>query len=611
MTPDPALVLVRVRCCILSLSLFLLTVSWGRAEQLEFIYVNANVGAAAGGHIALRLGNDVFHYQFHPNKRFLLIRESWDHFRLIYNRLRNRTVFSAVCEVESAAYRKIKDNFLRSLASQSFDLYREGVFKEQQALLDGLGEGRLTLTVKALGFFDRENGETPYGVMLREFVVEKLGKKFFSSQRKKAATRIETLLAFIGSGEQNHDTLFDSLIELGDINKRLAAIEVLEDALGLNPSALVRDPGGKKLTPEELHVLGNYLARQQQRVVNLLLSARPDSGEAILLQTGRCAAIMASIVSGSLMTLDPYPDNAISKEVNPADPEMMSYMVRLKDLYEQERDALLVQLAVAGASQSDLLYSMLENACGRLHELSAGIESGQPVRFAGELMTPSRTRVVREPVLCPPGSDVVLLQASLEQQRQKHEDTLAQKYYYKLLSRNCVNQLLSTINTSFANPPEAEKALGSWIEPAPGRVVTPHDLFSKVVRQYRVTEVTSYPSRRLAMVALLALTEQKPRLWLQEANTLTSTLYSPRSEDTPFLFFTDDVIWARPLLGAANFTWAAVHSVAGLFWLPTGDVEYLYQGVRGMFYSVPELFLSNIRKGTYLYDDLTVSESEL
>ena len=56
------------------------------SEQIEFIYVNANVGAAAGGHTALRLGEDVFHYQFFPDKRFLLVRESWDQFKLIYTR---------------------------------------------------------------------------------------------------------------------------------------------------------------------------------------------------------------------------------------------------------------------------------------------------------------------------------------------------------------------------------------------------------------------------------------------------------------------------------------------------------------------------------------------
>ena len=88
------------------------------AEQIEIIYVNANVGAAAGGHVGLKLDDDVFHYQFYPDGRFLLVRESWDSFRLIYNRLRNRTIYAARCPISDEAFTRIKNHFTTLLASQ-------------------------------------------------------------------------------------------------------------------------------------------------------------------------------------------------------------------------------------------------------------------------------------------------------------------------------------------------------------------------------------------------------------------------------------------------------------------------------------------------------------
>ena len=126
-----------------------------KSEQIEFIYVNANVGAAAGGHTAIKLGEDVFHYQFFPDKRFLLVRESWEHFKLIYTRLRNRSLYTAVCRVERSSYQKIKDNFNHALGVQSFDLYQEDILEEQLYLLQSLRNSSLRVRVAGLGFFDQ------------------------------------------------------------------------------------------------------------------------------------------------------------------------------------------------------------------------------------------------------------------------------------------------------------------------------------------------------------------------------------------------------------------------------------------------------------------------
>lgn len=87
----------------LSLYLFLLLCPalqvWGAqaddgpgAVTLDFLYVNANAGEAAGGHTALRLGDSIFHYQFFPDATFLLVREPWAEFRFLYNDLHNRTI---------------------------------------------------------------------------------------------------------------------------------------------------------------------------------------------------------------------------------------------------------------------------------------------------------------------------------------------------------------------------------------------------------------------------------------------------------------------------------------------------------------------------------------
>ena len=154
------------------------------AENIELLYVNANVGASAGGHTALKLGDDVFHYQFFPDERFLLVRESWPHFRLIYNRLRNRTIYSASCLVSKKSYKKIKSRFTTILASQQADFYHERLLQEQIDLLDNLLSGDIRIDVAGLGFFDPAAKESEFGVSLRSSIQKALGNDFLVKKKR-------------------------------------------------------------------------------------------------------------------------------------------------------------------------------------------------------------------------------------------------------------------------------------------------------------------------------------------------------------------------------------------------------------------------------------------
>ena len=126
-----------------------------------------------------------------------------------------------------------------------------------------------------------------------------------------------------------------------------------------------------------------------------------------------------------------------------------------------------------------------------------------------------------------------------------------------------------------------------------------------------IEQVSRYPSRRIMQVETMEAQSSPAAVWFREGNTVSTTLYKSRGEDTPFLFFTDDVIWARPILGLANLLWSAAHGLAGIVTLPAEGTEPVHQAARGMFYSLPELVFFNIRKGTYLHDAIHEGEHEL
>ena len=110
----------------------------------------------------------------------------------------------------------------------------------------------------------------------------------------------------------------------------------------------------------------------------------------------------------------------------------------------------------------------------------------------------------------------------------------------------------------------------------------------------RLLRIASYRERRLAELA------DRGRLArLREATTLTSTLYRPRHRDTSFLLFSDDVFLRRPLYGLVNLSYGLATSVAGVLTAPLDGGRRLERGAYGVLFSLPELALFNVRKGSF------------
>jgi len=141
--------------------------------------------------------------------------------------------------------------------------------------------------------------------------------------------------------------------------------------------------------------------------------------------------------------------------------------------------------------------------------------------------------------------------------------------------------------------------LGGWLEPDDGLLFIPVRFYKDVQTSYQITTEQHISSRRLRNLATLYQENDNFEVWLHESNTITSSLYEPRTEDTPFLFFTDDALLTRPLLGLANLAYATVNGVVGIVTVPVDGGSHFYQSLRGMFFSLPELVFGNIRKGTY------------
>jgi len=206
------------------------------------------------------------------------------------------------------------------------------------------------------------------------------------------------------------------------------------------------------------------------------------------------------------------------------------------------------------------------------------------------------------PNLSPQTLSRLLSQARLNQDI--YYDQLKQCYPYHLIINNCATELIRSANAPFQNRERLTEALGGEISPDEDFAFIPFRLFDLVKGRFRVTEVEVLPGYRKRMLRRTAQNEpENMSLYFRECNTLTSTLYNHVEGDTPFLFFTDDVIWIRPAYGALNGAYGLVAAALGIFTLPVDGGDLSLAGLKGALYSLPELFFFNIRKGSFNYVD--------
>lgn len=576
--------------------LLLVCFSWVgsvKAKQvttLDFIYVNANTGEAAGGHTAIRLGSTVFHYQFFPQGQFLLVRESWSHFRYVYNELRNRSIFIARTPLEPAVYDKLRNHFTNLLMMQQHDLNLLHDAETQRNLLMQLAAGAKQLEMDVVGLFDREVKQDKLMGRLYQMIQHQLGGVYLSQMQQQVEAKLAGLIAEV---ETQHseiawaERLQAVLLEQEFLHLMKAGASLAEDSVfGLLVDAPV-------LTVEQRQVLEKYQEKLAASVIGLLQSQRPDRARSLMLQTARYLVVNRSLESGVLLTLDPFSSRANMVAVKQKN--------ELPGLYKQlQQDVIQVQRNFFNeVAHPDIAYAMLESSMGRWHEIAGALHHGNQVRVEPGILLPARKGKVSVAGLSFSHPKLPAIIEANEAEWSRLKQSVDQQYTYDLISQNCATELLRALNSAFADKLTGQRALGGWLAPDDRLVFIPNQFYKQIAAHFPIQEHTHYPSLRLRQLDQFDENEDTLLIGLRESNTLSSTLYTPRIEDTPFLFFTDDTLLLRPIQGIANLLWGAAHSIGGVFALPVDGGERLHQGLRGMFYSLPELAFGNIRKGTY------------
>jgi hypothetical protein len=558
----------------------------GGEGALAWVHVEANTGGSSGGHVALRVGDTIYHVQQTFDGLYELNRDEWETFQHLYSGLQNRRLAVAQLDVAAVDVERVEERLAKAFVVQRAEFARRSQLALDVAWTLAWREGRPPPPLAAAGLLAPSPQPDAHAQALRESVRKVYGPDHLVRERQ----RVEEILRAFGTDARDLEALREALL-------LREALVGLEEGFALAEGALLPLEGllAEPLADDERQGARRFAEAQEQAVLELIASRRPDRARPLLLAMARYQALARSAASGRLVLLDAY---AGFEELPPArehtsQTAAAKLAAELAPLLHEGRAKVL-----AGAAVDEVRYNLLEVGAGVLREFARGA-LGAPVRKLPRRATPAAARVV---TVTPPVDEAWVAQAHVEALRAlaRQEERLRARYFYGVVRSNCVTELVRLQNEAFP-PGDAERALGAELAPGRGLGFIPFAFFHEATRRLRVAHRDEVLSHRQRELARLARDEAGALLRLREAITLTSDIYTPRLRDGRFLFFTDDVVWLRPLLGVANLGFASGHGLVGLLSAPLDGGDRLRAAASGFGYSLPELFFANIRKGTFEY----------
>lgn len=571
---------------------------------LDFIYVDANTGQSSGGHSALRFQDTVYHFQYYPDEIFRIVREPYENFSYSYNIYSNRTSRIVSLSLPESGLEKLRDGLERYSLQQFKHLNNLEGLRSDSDFFRGLHSRNPKVSIPSLGYFGKESDSdetsSVYG-----FLRERLGGNWLGKTRSRL--RQELFQAV----EQGRFSDFPALPAatrkeypffkggpakwfLSRLSK-LAFLETLEKGNGLSKETIF-SPVSHRINELEKSKLSGLRDDLLNSLSTNLEEDSADWGPSALVSLARILAMEESLRSDRLVFLVTFPQGSDS--------------VPFDRLLEQKEttDRASGELFAASieyrknlnivAEWNEEKYRIWEDLENRAFELRTGLARGISVRNTFEILHPSLPAAIPYsfPLL---SREELSSRLDLSEKREKeYYNNLKKLYDFRLIRKNCTTEIFDSFE-DILNEKEYELWLGRRINPRTSLAFIPFAAYDKIKVDWKPVSEETVLSFRKRKLESMRKTESSWKVSLRESNTRTSTIYESNEEDSDFLFFTDDVIWIRPVYGLINLGFGLGNGFVGIFTLPFDKGARVKSGLQSAFFSLPELIFFNIRKGSF------------
>jgi hypothetical protein len=591
------------------------------SSSFSYLYIEANEGDSSGGHVGIRFGDSVYHFQ---NQGGLLVLDRVDAEAFVhgYTLVANRDIHVSRVAVAPDDRARLQAAFAQRMQQQGRQLEVLASLDADLRLLEVWSRAAAashneppTTDIPALGYFSMvdslgEQGSGPSDaiVSLRTRIDERYGAGFLAGRRAEGIARLDELArSDPAAWEAQPPSTPDEgppfasgwARRYADVASGIAALEVLARGAGLRPDALI-EPSGPAYTLErgEIDRLERETTLLEARLVRLAGSARADWGVPFLVGLARLEGVRESLRRGRWVVLDVIPRDA----------------ARVPGRVLAGRRDLAMEVVAAGHADAarlrrawlidraagEIAWARIENAISRTHEMEQSLVHERDLRWSRGMLLPLRPAPLA--LTLPRQNDPDRVAHDLERVRSRHEryaEALQSIHGYELIRHNCVSEVFHTLNHALGDSVEAShRVLGGHVDGREALSFVPFISAAAVAHEYRVVERRVTPSFRNRELAHMRGQENDLWVALRESNTLTAQSYRRGAADSFFLFFTEAAPLLRPPLGLLNLVASIGESLFGLTRLPTDGGATIASGLGGGLMSLPELVFFNIRKGS-------------
>lgn len=560
------------------------------------MYIDSNSGQSSGGHSALLLGDRVYHLQYSfDDQIFHIVRESWNDFRFQYGVIENRNIEFYKWNLSPSAKQTLRQKWNELYLVQETHIQNQKVLEEDSESNEPQKKENIFQNTRiGFGYFTTildPNSPIP---KLFHFQREELKNtksqleqlKLNISGKISSKTNEPIILPDTSSPLRLVSSIQTKTNQLIQWERKFFVRKFLQTPVLLYEQAFVTLEGKEfNLTNEEIHIYKDYQSKLIKELKTCILSNECQDWEELTLLL-RVLYLEKSIGSKQIV----FPKKNFTGFSYLEFTELPSAVLNTKKneyavLFLEKRKDFL-------SGYHPIQFYNWETFLSHYQSFMDGLTYTEGIEFnlVGKNPYPLDTNISQNT-----NPELTIIES--QNQAEIYTKKIQNLYSYNLIFQNCTNELFYYLNLMFPDgkiggeqfwDPLSNSIFGLNFIPSVAAMKLSSDKFTK--------EIKLYPSYRNLKRNNLKVWEEK---YIVERFVPTSKIYRPNPMDHSFLFFTEESIWNRPIFGFANAVYGLGYTGIGLIKSPIDKGRNFSKGTETIFYSLPELFFFNIRKGHF------------
>ncbi|XDD47201.1 hypothetical protein AB3N60_03700 [Leptospira sp. WS39.C2] len=569
-----------------------------KLNSYGFLYIDANSGQSSGGHSALLLGDRVYHLQYSfEDKIFHIVRENWDDFRFQYGVVENRNIELYEWKLSDSAKQTLRQKWNELYLVQETHIQNQKLLEEDWEWNDSQSkENTYQESISGFGYFTSfQDLSSPI-------------PKLFSFQKeeiKSIKTNIQYLVSELSkiqtdtNSTSDLDILSDNSSPLRLVpsiqtetnfriekDRKIFVRKFLIEPVLLYEQAFVTLEGKEfTLSNEEISTWKGYRTKLISELKSCIYKNECQDWEEMTLLL-RILYLHKSIESRQIV----FPKKNFTG---------FSYLeyTELPEVIMNNKQKEYAQLFIEKRKEFGKVYHPIqfynwETFLSHYQSFMEGKSFTEGIEFNWIGKNPySNLRSKSKNLFSHNSPD------SKKRLWETYTKKIQNLYSYHLILQNCTNELFFYLQLMFPDgkingepfwDPLTQNVFGFNFIPSIAAFKLSNSSYTKNFKLY-----PSY--RNLKRNHLNDWTKKH----IKERFVPTSQIYRSNPMDHPFLFFTEESIWSRPILGFANVVYGVGYSGFGIIKSPIDKGKDFSKGTEIIFYSLPELFFFNIRKGHF------------